>query len=377
MLFERQRLLDYRPHWIDLFVLIFCFSPVGSSLSNNFGIYDGLSNSLGKTLQWGIPYFLGRTCFLTLSGYRELVIGVVIGGLALIPICLWEIRMSPNLHQQVYGFSPFQFYTARRLGGYRPVGFLQHGIELAMWMTTASLISVWLWLTGSARKLLSVPFVWVTIGLLGVTVLCRSLGAMFLMVVALSALAEIRWLRKPFILGLLVVAPLVYVTARSMGDVGAKEFVAVAKAVNKDRSASLQTRLDNDRELVDHALKQPLFGWGGWGRNRITRDGRDASLTDGLWVIIVGQQGLVGLIAWLGMSVAPSGLYLMRVRPRNLNSRALAPATVAAVILVMHTNDWLMNAFTNPTYFLMSGGLVTLTSKLAWHKGRLGTLERA
>ena len=244
-----------------------------------------------------------------------------------------------------------------------------------MWMTSASLIGIWLSLTRSVRKIIDTPIQWVTIGLVVVTLLCRSLGALLLMALVLAALLEIRWLRRPTILIFILLIPLVYVTVRASTDWGAAQLVAAAKTIDERRSESLGTRLHHDRQLVVRALERPWFGWGGWGRNRIQVNGKDVSITDGLWVSIVGRQGLTGLISWLGITLLPPAYFIVRVKPRNLVHPVLAPMTAAAAILGMLTIDWLMNAFTNPTYFVMAGGLVAVTSKLAWVKGRLGVLE--
>ena len=68
------------------------------------------------------------------------------------PLCLYEIRMSPQLHYLVYGFYPSFFGMSVRFGGYRPTVFLQHGLAVGMWMTSASLVGVWLWYSRASRR---------------------------------------------------------------------------------------------------------------------------------------------------------------------------------------------------------------------------------
>ena len=121
VLFDAQRMMRFRLHWIDGVVLVFCFVPVCSSISNGLGIYDGVSFALDKIMMWGIPYYLGRVYITTPQAYRDLVIGVMIGALAYVPICLWEMKMAPTLHAQMYGYIPFKFSSSNRFGGYRPV----------------------------------------------------------------------------------------------------------------------------------------------------------------------------------------------------------------------------------------------------------------
>ena len=103
-LFDSRTLRAVRPAWFDLPLLIYCLVPFAASLSNDLGAYDGMSNVLKRLVGWGIPYFIGRAYFTNLQAIRNIAYGVVIGGLIYIPLCLWEIRMSPMLHEQIYGF---------------------------------------------------------------------------------------------------------------------------------------------------------------------------------------------------------------------------------------------------------------------------------
>ena len=51
--------------WFDIPIVVWCFTPLASSLSNGLGVYDGLSACLSEIVLWGIPYYLGRV-------YRDL-----------------------------------------------------------------------------------------------------------------------------------------------------------------------------------------------------------------------------------------------------------------------------------------------------------------
>ena len=70
--------------------------------------YDALS-SLGYTLFYITPFLLGRKYLATEESHAVLLKGLSIAMLFYsIPI-LWEVRMSPQLHAQVYGFFPHDF----------------------------------------------------------------------------------------------------------------------------------------------------------------------------------------------------------------------------------------------------------------------------
>lgn len=80
-----------------------------------------------------------------------------------------------------------------------------------------------------------------------------------------------------------------------------------------DRAASLQFLIENENILSEKARKKGIFGWAGWGRSRVYgKTGEDISVTDGLWIIVFGQYGIVGLIELLAMMIQPLGIVLKR-----------------------------------------------------------------
>ena len=91
-----------------------------SSLVNGFGLYFALSASVGHFIKLGLPYLIGRLYYCDEGGQRELAIGILIGSLIYVPLCLYEIRMSPSLHLNLYGYFHTDFAATRRGGGFRP-----------------------------------------------------------------------------------------------------------------------------------------------------------------------------------------------------------------------------------------------------------------
>ena len=59
-LFDSSRLLQFKPRLLDLPILVFCMSPIPAAITNNLGLYAGLSEFLSLFLLWGVPYLLGR-----------------------------------------------------------------------------------------------------------------------------------------------------------------------------------------------------------------------------------------------------------------------------------------------------------------------------
>jgi len=364
LVFDPARVLQFRPKWIDLPVLVFCLCPIASSLTNGLGLYDGLTAALVKVIHWGSAYFIGRIYFNDLKAMRELAIGIFIGGLIYVPLCLFEIRMSPQLHNIVYGYHPHVFAQSYRSGGWRPVVFMNHGLMVGMWMTAASLTGLWLWQTGSLRHVFGVPMIILVPVLLATTVLVKSAGALVLLLAGMSILFFLKWRPTSLPIVALAVVSVLYILLRGSGLWSGDQLVGLAGATLGDqRASSLQTRMINEDLLARRARQRPLFGWGGWGRNRVVDDsGRDVVITDGLWIIVLGVNGVIGLAAFTAMLLLPPVLLRKRVDVRLWSHPAVAPAVCFATILALWMIDNLLNAMGNPIFLLMLGGLAGLNT---------------
>ena len=108
LFFGLGHILAFRPKWFDLPMLLWCFHGILSAVGNGLGLYEGLSGVLRQLLFWGLPYFIGRLYFCDAKGLRLFTSAMVIGGLLYVPLCLWEIRMSPRLLGDIYGYSRWQ-----------------------------------------------------------------------------------------------------------------------------------------------------------------------------------------------------------------------------------------------------------------------------
>ena len=61
-------------------------------------------------------------------------------------LALWEMRMSPRLNRQIYGFvTTHEFRQSVRGDAYRPLVFLNHGLWLAILFAMSSLGAMALW----------------------------------------------------------------------------------------------------------------------------------------------------------------------------------------------------------------------------------------
>jgi tetratricopeptide (TPR) repeat protein len=367
MAFAPALLRALRFRWFDLPMLIWCLAPSMSSLANDLGPYDAASNLLEQLVTWGLPYLIGRACLGDSEGLREFSVSIVIGGLSYVPLALIEMRLSPQLHSWVYGFNPRSDFGATiRYGGYRPQIFMASGLEVGMYMVAASLVGYWIWSGGVLHRLRGVPFKGPLVLLVVTTILCKSTGALLLMVVGVAVLwAATRLGTRLPALGLVLIAPL-YCGVRSAGVWDGRVLVAISSdSAGADRAGSLEFRLDNEDMLINKAMERPVFGWSGWGRARVfDTNGKDLTITDGLWVIALGNYGVVGLTALTLVFILPLTWFAIRYPPRKWNAPGLAPAAVLAVILALYMIDNLSNSMTNLIYITAAGALLGAMSNL-------------
>lgn len=361
-IFDPRSILSVRPAWFDLPITILCLSPFASSLANGLGAYNGLSEVLSSTIQWGLPYLLGRAYLKSLDCLRELAIGILIGGIVYMPLCLWEIRMSPGLHKGLYGFRPRLFGMGQRYGGYRPQVFMWTYIPVVYWLTISTVIAAWLRLRGGLRDLMGIPMSLILPGLLITLVLCKTAVAFVLVPLGLAIPLTTVKLRTSLPLVLLVLAALTYITVRATGVWSARELVSIAEMMDPARAFTLEQRITNEDQMGAKARQRPLFGWGGYGRSRVVDDkGRDITMSDGRWIITFGRQGLVGLVAFAAVFAVPLIRFARAFPPITWSQCHVAGAAAIAVVVALTLVNNLPNSTAAPVVPFAIGGLATIS----------------
>jgi hypothetical protein len=358
LIFDVKRVVRFQPSWADLPMVLFCSFPFISSVVNGLGAYDGGSAVMWHVITWAFPYFIGRLYFSDARGLRELALGFFIGGLIYVPLCLIEVRISPQLHHLIYG--SFTRMVQVRYGGWRPSVFMDGGLQVGMWMTGASLVGIWQRKIGALKGMWGISATWLIVALVVTTVLCRATGALVLLAIGLAVM-WLTWRMKSryALVCFLLIVP-TYIGLRSTNLWNGEPVISLAKTVSVARADSLKFRLDNEDMLAAKALRQPWFGWGSWGGNRVRDEwGKDLSVTDGLWIIEFGRHGFAGLLNWMIMMIMPLALLTRRYSARRLTSVELGPALALAVLVTMYAIDCLVNAMINPVFMLAGGGVIT------------------
>jgi hypothetical protein len=313
--------------------------------------YDAFSMGL-TALVSVLPFILGRRYLPGSMHHIMLLIGLCVAGLLYSLPALFEVRMSPQLSRWVYGFLAQPFVQAMRDGGFRPVVFLQHGLWLAILLakTVLSAFTLWRHERPSLRWLLA------GLWLLGTLVLCHSFGALAIAALLLPAVIFLSISGQLLTASAIAFVILLYPVFRGAGLVPIDEIVEIARLINPGRANSLEFRLKNEDILLAHAEVKPLAGWGGWGRSRVydKETGRDISITDGLWIIIIGGSGWLGYIAQFGLLTTP--IFLILFRRRRLE--ASIATSGLCIILSANLIDMIPNATLTPVTWLVAGALM-------------------
>jgi len=363
VLFDAGRLGKFRPSLLDLPMAVWCGVSFFSSVSAGYGAYDGLSALLSKIVDWGLPYLIGRLYLTDLKSMRDLAMGLFIGGLVYLPLCLFEIRMSPQLHVLVYGFHQHSFEQSIRGDAYRPTVFMQHGLAVGMFMCTSALAGFWLWRCKSVRSLYGVPMVWLVLAVAVVAVMCRSTGSTVLLLVGATVLAATRSLRTSVAAFLLMLAPIVYLFSRTVGGWSGQLLVDLASLISEFRAGSIATRLASESALWQAVQPRLLVGSGRFEFAGVRlEEGANAIIPDGMWLIALASNGLIGLAAFVAVLLAPPLAFLRKAPGKVWGSAAAAPAAAIAVCLALYMCDSLFNAMLNPVFVLAAGGLTSVVA---------------
>lgn len=359
--FDCGRVLALRPRLADWFVAAWCIGPMFTTLDNGLGFKNGVAPCVDHFVALGVPYLAGRAYFRDAAGVRAVAMAIIIAGLIYVPLCLIEVRLSPQLHRWVYGYHHHEFVQTRRWGGWRPTVFVEHGLIVGLIMGFASLMATWLWRSRAVRAVWGVPASVATGALLVTFVLCKSLGAMVLYVMGVGALLTARATRwRWVVVALALIAP-GYIAVRLSGEWGGDSAVAAAAMISAERAGSLKFRFDAEKLLIERALGRPLLGWDGYGRHRVVdAEGRDLAVTDGMWILALGMYGAVGLAGLFGSYLIAAVRGMTHAPVSRWNEPGAASAAGLGVMLALFAVDSLLNAASSPLFNLVIGCLAGL-----------------
>ena len=324
---------------------------------------DGFYLAASSLLTAGLPFFIGYSLFKKGADLRTFLIGFSMGAFVYIPLELWEMRMSPNLHHFIYGFFQDDFGDTRRWGGYRPMVFMRHGLALARFLVSATLAPFVFGVR--SRSFLGVPWKvgrWI---LVVVLVLCKSTGALIYTALSLPLLIWSKPKRETRIAFVMAVIVFSYPALRLSGWFPTQEVLQISNAaVGPVRTQSVEFRFQNEDKLAAHARERALFGWGQYGRNFTYDRYGHSSITDGYWIIEFGVLGVIGFVAAFGILLVPIYLCHRRIDliPDPEDRKLVAGATL---ILAIIAADLLPNGLWGLYPYMLAGALTGVTRELA------------
>jgi hypothetical protein len=319
LIFRRKVLAGARPgRGYDLFIVTQIVGVLGTVLTNRDPVVFGprvfpalewfdFASSTSQIISFWFPvFFLGRAIFRNRKDFEDLLVVMLVSGLVYTPFIFVEMRFSPQFNVWIYGYHQTSFEQTLRGSGYRPMVFMRHGLNLALFLVITIMAgSV---LVKIRRRVFGMPAMPFVVYLIVVLLLCRSAGSIIYAAAAVPLIAfmrpkiQIRWAR---VLAVLVIT---YPVLRTLGLIPVETLTGLAtSAFGALRADSMAFRFREEALVMDRALQRIVFGWGGYSRpfmhDPIT--GADRYTIDGFWVIQIATRGAVGFVAIFGMLCLP------------------------------------------------------------------------
>jgi hypothetical protein len=365
---------------VVILFLIFVFSPIFTTLMNMTPVYWGefMIQGMGlkdapaliiKQVLLVLPFLMARRFLSTAEDQRDLLFAFMIGGLVYSIPMLIEIRLSPLLNLWIYGYFQHDFIQTIRFGGFRPMVFLYHGIWAAFFLLMAIVSAFALWKTRQIKS--NWKLLVCALYLTGVLVLSKSLGAWIFAAALIPTIVLIgsRWqMRLAVCIASFAIA---YPALKGIDVVPQDRLLEVIANFDEDRAQSLGFRFGNEDLLLERAQERPLFGWGNFDRNQVLdpATGEVITVTDGRWVILIGQFGWLGFIAEFGLLILPVLLLWRDTHYRTPDS--YSPLIVPlSLMLAVNVFDMLPNATLTPLTWLMAGALTGYAESLRLSRTR-------
>jgi hypothetical protein len=360
---------DVRPGWLPrspivlILIALLIAGKFGTFLTNPdplvFGqtflpaltLYDTIAR-VQTAIMLLVPFILARKYLASSEAHRRFLTVLVVAALGYSLLALYEVRMSPQLNNMIYGYFPHSWLQHIRRDGFRPIVFLQHGLWVGIFFACAVLAAAGLARIRDLprRNLYAAAGVW----LLFTLYMAKSLGAFSTTLLLLPILLFMAPRLQVLIVGIIGMSILTYPILRGAGFVPVDAISELAESISAERAESFIFRLNNEDLLLARANERPLFGWGAWGRSFIfDEEGRNISVTDGYWIIVIGVGGWVEYIGEFGLlCLAPLILALRR------KTFDVSPATATlSVVLVVNLIDLIPNAGVTAVTWMMAGAL--------------------
>lgn len=324
----------------------------GRAVVPGLGLRDYIS-IVSDNIMLLIPFLAARQYLYDERAHRDLAVALLACGIGYSMLALFEARMSPQLNQWIYGYFQHTWNQHVRAGGWRPIIFLAHGLQVGFFLFAATIAAIGLVRSndeGQSRWGYFLVASWIFM----VLFISRNLGALAIgimfvpIALLLGARAQVR------IATVIAVIVLSFPALRYADVIPLQSIVSFSEKISPDRAGSLRYRIEHEDDILEHAVEKPVFGWGVWARWRVRDEvGNDISVVDGLWIGTYGEWGWAGYLALYGLLTAP--LFLIA---RNFRRRIPPGATIGLMMIVAGNLIYTIpNSAGGPFIWLIAGAL--------------------
>lgn len=356
-------------------ILLYLASLIGTSLTNSepvftsVGILPGLTmydaiSVMFASIMFFAPYQLARYFSRDMADTEIYFKILVSSALIYSFLALYEVRMSPQIHTMIYGYFPRSFAQQYRDGGFRPVVFMGHGLLVANFFSTV-IIATYTLIRNKIQMSKTVSNGLLFTYFLVILVLCKSLAPLMYAILGITLIKFVRPFKLVAVALTLSLSCLMYPLLKSNEVIPEQDLLRFIETnISADRAQSLEFRLENEAALLDKAKIKPLFGWGGWGRNRIYNDDRDTSTTDGLWIIQIGANGYIGFALTYALLIMPIYIAWRNFKYITDKKNQVYISSLCLIISLFILDTIPNDGTGNPMYFLFAGALLGQTESL-------------
>jgi hypothetical protein len=333
--------------------------PVARTILPGLTLRDFVVMTIRLLLYWWPAFFLGSKLFTRAEHLEVLCTVLTVGGLVYSLFILVELKMSPVFNKWVYGYgmSTSAFLQNIRDGGYRPTVFMQHGLNVALFMLMCLLAATGL---ASARiRLFGLPTRAVVVYLGLILSVIHSSGALLDAIVLVPSLLWMRTRSQARLATMIASLVLFYPLLRFLDLIPVDSVVGFFNSLlGPARAESLSFRLVNEAELLARAVQRPWFGWGGYARQMTFYQwGGQKTVIDGEWIGIFGYSGIVGFVGHFGLLLLPIFVFARKRLRQMPPGRDTILASTVLFISAAYVFDLLPNAGVAPYLTMTVGAL--------------------
>ena len=345
LLSDTSALRRFSLSWWDAPMALWCLWPLISGSFTDAVSPPAAIAAAYLTGCWGLPWVLGRVWFSSPEGRVLFLKGCAWAGVACLPFAVLEGTGTLRFYDRLYGTHPFHADGWARYVGFRPIGLFEHGNQYGIWVAVSALAATWAAIT-TRKRVNGIGFLPVALLTLALTLSAQSIGALLLLILGLLILLCWRLaLTGPLLavcMGTLALLAALHLSGivpieRIARDTAIGQFIL--ETFRSLGRGSFLWRISKDLqslEIIQTAFVTGTSIWDWWRPS--------SSRPWGLWLLLIGQFGIIGFLLSYGSLLALVGRSLRRFRAAQVWVVSSAPLPLALIVLFALI-DSVLNAF--------------------------------